>query len=254
MHLTSSCYLQIGAESIAGARPENEDRLTHFDSPFGYVFLLADGMGGHRGGEVASYIATSRFPEILDALPATLAPQAALTQAIQILNREILDEGRAGGAEVEGMGSTLAAVLVRDTPDGSLAIGAHVGDSRIYFLRGPQLFCLTRDHTMVERLIESGALTPEQAFDHPQASVLTRALGKLEKLQIDLTPWKLLKPGDVFLLCSDGLSGYATEDAIRQILLQEDPPDVTARHLIDLALEEHSKDNISVLMFRVAEA
>jgi PPM family protein phosphatase len=252
MQANASCFLQIGSESTAGARPDNQDRLTHFDSPFGYVFLLADGMGGYRGGEIASSIAISRLPEILRALPPGLPPQSALTEAIQHLNRVILDEGRAGDEALEGMGSTLAAVLVRETPDGPLAIGAHVGDSRIYFLRSRQLFCLTRDHTIVERLLESGALTPEQAADHPQAGVLTRALGKLETLPIDLTSWRLLKPGDIVLLCSDGLSGYAPEDAIREVLLQDGAPDVIAHQLVDLALQERSQDNISVLMFRVA--
>jgi protein phosphatase len=173
-------------------------------------------------------------------------------QGIQSLNRAILEAGRNGGEDVEGMGSTLAAVLVRDTPDGPLAIGAHVGDSRIYFLRGRQLFCLTKDHTIIERLVDSGALTPEQAIDHPQAGVLTRALGRSETLTIDLTSWRLLKPGDTFLLCSDGLSAYAANDLIRDALLDEEAPDVIARRLVDLALREHSQDNISILMFRVA--
>jgi serine/threonine protein phosphatase PrpC len=152
------------------------------------------------------------------------------------------------------MGSTLVVVLVRETSDGALAIGAHVGDSRIYFLRGRQLFCLTKDHTIVERLVDSGALTPEQAVDHPQAGVLTRALGRAEKLAIDLTSWKLLKPGDTFLLCSDGLSAYAPEDLIRDTLLGDDAPDILARRLIDLALLNKSQDNVSVLIFRVAAA
>ncbi|MBV8905690.1 MAG: serine/threonine-protein phosphatase, partial [Acidobacteriia bacterium] len=173
-------FLEIGSESVAGVRPDNQDRIAHFDSPFGHVFLVADGMGGHLGGGIAASLAISRLPQILGAIPASETPQTALTAAIQDLNRVIVEEGRAGG--VEGMGTTVAAVLVRDTPDGALAIGAHVGDSRIYFFRDTRLFCLTRDHTIVERLVESGVLTPEQAFDHPQAGVLTRALGRVPSL------------------------------------------------------------------------
>lgn len=252
MQATTNPVLEIGSESIAGARPDNQDGITHFDSPFGHVFLLADGMGGCAGGGTASAMAISQFPAILRAVPATQPPQTALRVAIQNLNRVILDEGRSAGGAAEGMGTTLALVLVRDTPVGALAIGAHVGDSRIYFLRGTQLFCLTRDHTIVEQLVESGALTAEQAFDHPQAGVLTRALGKLQILPVDLTSWRLLKPGDIFLLCSDGLSGYAPEEGIRQTLLRNSAPDAMARELVELALQQGSRDNISVLVFRVA--
>jgi serine/threonine protein phosphatase PrpC len=246
-------FLEIASESIAGVRPDNQDRVAHFDSPFGHVFVLADGMGGHGGGGIASFLAVSRLPEILNSIPADEPAQGALTAAIQAVNRAIFDAAEAGreGA-VAGMGTTLAAVLVRDTPDGSLAIGAHVGDSRIYFLRGAQLFCLTRDHTIVEKLVESGALTPEQAADHPQAGVLTRALGRVSTLPVDLTSWQLLKPGDLFLLCSDGLSGYAGGEGIRQTLLGGDAPEILARRLVDLAIREGSQDNISVLVFRVS--
>jgi PPM family protein phosphatase len=146
---------------------------------------------------------------------------------------------------------TVAALLVRDTPDGLLAIGAHVGDSRIYFLRGQQLFPLTQDHTVVQQLVESGVLTPEQAADHPGSGVLTRVLGRAGTLSVDLTSWILLQPGDAFLLCSDGLSGYASEAAIREVLLKEDPPEVITDQLIDLALREQSRDNISVIVLHV---
>lgn len=253
MQVESNHVLEIGSKSVAGVRPENQDRIAHFPSPFGHVFLLADGIGGYAAGGIASGLAISRLPEILRACPPTEAPQAALTSAIQHLNRVIVEEAKAGGNSTEGMGTTLALVLVRDTHDGALAIGAHVGDSRIYFLRGGQLFCLTKDHTLIEQLVESGALTPEQAVDHPQASVLTRALGRERMLPIDLTTWRLLKPGDLFLLCSDGLSGYASEDAIRETLLGDEAPGVIANRLVELALQEGSQDNISVLVFRVSE-
>jgi protein phosphatase len=247
----TNCFLDIGSASTAGVRPDNQDRLTHFGSPFGHVFLLADGMGGHSGGAIASSMAASMLPGILDSLPTSMAPQTALADSIQSLNLAILEEGRNGGDGTHRMGSTLVVVLVQDTKEGPLAIGAHVGDSRIYFLRGRQLFTLTTDHTVVEKLVESGALSHSQAIGHPQAGVLTRALGQGEPLSIDLTSWKLLKPGDTFLLCSDGLSAYVANDLIRDTLSDDVAPDLIARRLIDLALREHSQDNISVLIFRV---
>jgi PPM family protein phosphatase len=249
---TTNCFLDIGSASTAGIRPDNQDRLAHFESPFGHVFVLADGMGGYRGGAVASSIATSQLSAVLSSLPPSLAPQIALVESIQSVNRVILDQAQNGAEDVEGMGSTLVVMLVRDTPEGPLAIGAHVGDSRIYSLRGQHLFCLTKDHTIVERLVDSGALTPSQALDHPQAGVLTRALGRTETLPVDLTSWRLLKPGDTVLLCSDGLSAYASDDLIRDTLLDDEAPDIIARRLVDLALREHSRDNISVLIFRVS--
>ena len=253
MQSTTNQLLEIAAESVTGARPDNQDRIAHFDSPFGHVFVLADGMGGHGGGGIASHLAVSQLPEVLRGIPPGEPAQQALTAAIQAVNRRILEEADAGrGEAVHGMGTTVAVVLVRDTPDGSLAIGAHVGDSRIYFLRGAQLFCLTRDHTVVEKLVESGALTPEQAVDHPQAGVLTRALGRSGPLPVDLTAWQLLRPGDIFLLCSDGLSGYASGEAIRQTLSSGGAPAIMARSLVDLAIRQGSQDNISVLVFRVA--
>lgn len=245
------CALEVGQKSIAGSRPDNQDSLAHFDSPFGHVFLLADGMGGYGGGSLASSLITSRLPAFLSAIPPSTTPQSALLDAIGNVNRTILEESRAGGEAVEGMGSTLAALLVRDTPDGLLAIGAHIGDTRIYFMRSEKLFRLTRDHTLVEQLVQSGALTPDQAIDHPHASVLTRALGRDGPLSVDLTSWILLQPGDVFLLCSDGLSGFANQASIRTVLLREDPPEAIANQLIELALSEESNDNITVLFLRV---
>ena len=245
--------LEIGYRSIAGQRPENQDRVAHFDSSFGHVFLVADGMGGHRGGSRAASLATSRLPGILAALPPSIGPQAALVEAIARLNAIIIQESEAGGGEVAGMGSTLAAVLVCDTPDGSLAIGAHLGDSRIYFLRSQRMFRLTRDHTMAQSLIDSGALTPGEAANHPRANALTRVLGRPNTASIDLTSWILLQAGDIFLICSDGLSGYAADEEIRESLLPEAPPDELANRLIGLARQNQSEDNISVMILRVAQ-
>jgi serine/threonine protein phosphatase PrpC len=244
--------LQIGMASDAGVRPDNQDRIAHFPSHLGHVCVLADGMGGYEGGAVAASIAISRLPEFIAAEPSQAPPEQAIVESIGRLNQAIIDKGKENANGLQGMGSTLAVLLVRETSDGPMAIGAHIGDSRIYFLRGERLFRLTRDHTVVERLVETGVLSPEDVQRHPQAGVLTRALGCSDAVDVDLTPWRLLQPDDVFVLCSDGLSAYAEEDAIRGVLLQHHEPHAAASHLVALAFVAQSKDNISALVCRVA--
>jgi PPM family protein phosphatase len=248
---TAAHVLQIGSESLTGSRPENQDRVAHFDSAFGHVFVVADGMGGHRDGALAAVLATSRLPDVMRGLPESLPADAALLQSIELLNDLMLAHDPSAGHQQEGMGSTLAVVLVRNTADGFLAIGAHVGDSRIYFLRNGRLFCLTRDHTVVQGLVDAGQLTADEAFDHPKAGVLTAALGRPGPVGADVTPWMLLEPGDLLLLCSDGVSGYVSDAAIAEALGAPQPPSVLARQLVELALREHSADNISAIVVRV---
>jgi protein phosphatase len=149
------------------------------------------------------------------------------------------------------MGSTIVALLVYQTPDGLLAIGAHVGDSRLYFAREDRIFRLTEDHTIVQQLLKNHTLTEKQALDHPQAGVLARALGQKETVDVDLTSWMLLRPGDTFLLCSDGLSGYLDDSEIRRILVQREASATIALTLLDLAFGEGSDDNVSALVVRV---
>lgn len=242
--------LEIGSASTAGQRQQNEDRLCHFDSPFGTVFVLADGMGGYQGGALASSIAISRFPALLREQPPSADPASALRESIHQVNQAILDAHREGN---DAMGTTIVALLIRQTDSQSLALGTHVGDSRLYFQRNQGLFCLTRDHTAVQELVDRGVLTPEQAQDHPRANVLTRALGRDGLLEIDVTSWMLLKPGDTFLLCSDGLSGYAEDAAIAGILARHHPAPALAQALVDLAIRKESDDNISVLVVRIAD-
>lgn len=250
--LPTQWALEIGVASEPGVRAENQDRLTHFQSQFGHVLMLADGMGGHRGGALASSMATTRLEELLDRLPPSTTPEQALRTAIQDLSKIIFTEAEAGGEETRGMGSTVVVLLIRASHDGPMAIGAHIGDSRLYFLRAGQLQRLTRDHTVVERLIEKGVLTQEAAQRHPQAGVLTRALGVEANPEVELTSWLLAQVADRFLLCSDGLSSYVAETEIRKILDQNEPPEELARQLAALALDSGTKDNVSVLVCGIA--
>jgi serine/threonine protein phosphatase PrpC len=243
--------LEFALESATGQRADNQDSVLQFESPFGSVFLLADGMGGYQGGAVASAIATSKCQEVMQGLPPSSAADAALAEAINSANRAIFEVSNNGDKSLRRMGSTIVALLVSETEDGLLAIGAHVGDSRLYFVRDGRLFRLTEDHTMIQQLIKNSTLTEEQARDHPQANVLTRALGHKEDLQPEMTAWMLLKSGDTFLLCSDGLSGYVSDEAIRETLTHREASATLARLLLDLAFLSGSDDNVSVLVVRV---
>ena len=243
--------LEFALESAAGQRADNQDNVLQFESPFGSVFIVADGMGGYQGGALASKLAISRCEEVLMSLPESTAPDTALTEAIRAANHVVFTESRHGDKSLRKMGSTIVALLISETEDGLLAIGAHVGDSRLYFVRDDRLYRLTEDHTMIQQLIKNNTITEEQAEDHPQASVLTRALGHQAEIEVDLTSWMLLRPGDTFLLCSDGLSGYVDDEAIRAILTQREASGTLSRVLLDLAFSCGSDDNVSVMVARV---
>jgi serine/threonine protein phosphatase PrpC len=206
------------------------------------VFVLADGMGGAQSGEVASQIVVDAFSA---GLPDDGTPEERLSVVVQRANREIHERSQSE-AENAGMGTTVTAAYL----DEDAVALAHVGDSRGYLLRDGELSRLTEDHSLVEELLRDGRLTEEEAFEHPQRSVITRALGIDPIVEIDTWTYPL-RPGDVVLLCSDGLSDMLTEPQIERILI--DSPDLTtaADRLIHDANAAGGRDNITVVMFRV---
>src|SRR5687768_1726718 len=173
------------------------------------VFAVADGMGGAQAGEVASRIAAGAFEQGVDD---ETPPETQLREIAQEANREIHELAQKDSSRA-GMGTTLTSALVRG---GEVAV-AHVGDSRAYVLRDDELKRLTKDHSLVEELRRSGRLTDEQAEEHPQRSIITRALGPEPKVNVD-TMTVPAKNGDVFLLCSDGLTTMVGDEQIREIL------------------------------------
>jgi serine/threonine protein phosphatase PrpC len=169
------------------------------------LFVVADGMGGAQAGEVASALAVEEFQQ---ALPEEGSVEERLSNRIREANRRIYDRSRREH-EHAGMGTTLTAVYVDDD---DLAV-AHVGDSRAYIFRDGTLTRLTQDHSLVEELVRQGKLTEEQAAEHPQRSIITRALGI--ELDVEVDTWTYpARPGDVVLLCSDGLTSMIDEDRI----------------------------------------
>jgi PPM family protein phosphatase len=228
------------ATDVGRMRSNNEDSYLS-QAP---VAAVADGMGGHSAGEVASAIAIEELTALRDRGPwdSETAATEDLKQAILRANRRIR-EVAAGDRELDGMGTTLVALL----EDGDLVHLANVGDSRAYLLREGELSQVTVDHSLVQELVDEGRLRPEDAEHHPQRSIITRALGIDPEVEFDLFTYKL-QPGDRVLLCSDGLSDVVEPAEIRNVLLRVRDPDQAAKRLVAVANEHGGPDNITVIV------
>jgi serine/threonine protein phosphatase PrpC len=221
-------------------RRANEDSMLA-RSP---LFVVADGMGGAQAGEVASRLAIESFQHGLE--DATDA-EGSLAQYARAANLSIHQLSQAN-AEHAGMGTTLTAVYVGEE---EVAI-AHVGDSRAYCLRDGELLRLTDDHSLVDELIRQGKLTPEEAVEHPQRSVITRALGPEPEVEIDTRSYRA-RDGDVYLLCSDGLTTMVPDGSLAAILLAHPRLRDAGETLIAAANEAGGRDNITVVLLRVEQ-
>lgn len=245
--------IRAGAHSAKGLRDDNQDSMTRFHSRLGEVILVADGMGGHLGGAVASDMVAQRFRVHLDAAVDTTPSIAdALQQAAMRVNDEIHERGHSGDAAVAGMGSTLVVAVLRWSPAGQEVTVANAGDSRAYLVRDGALRQLTKDHTAAQRMVDAGLISQADARSHPQGSVLSRALGQQIGTTVETYPPLTLQPGDGLLLCSDGLSGFALDADIAAAIGSTADPNVVVRNLIDLALQKGSDDNITVQFLRLA--
>jgi protein phosphatase len=210
------------------------------------IFVVADGMGGAQAGEVASKAAADAFDVDLPEGP----PEQILREVILAANKRIHDLARADPSRA-GMGTTLTAAIVSAERE-EVAIG-HVGDSRAYRLRGRRLEQLTRDHSLVEEMRRKGQLTDAQAQDHPQRSIITRALGPEPEVEPDVQTVSAA-PGDVFLICSDGLTTMLDEERIAKLLGGASNMAAAVRALVDEANRAGGRDNITALAFRLEDA
>jgi serine/threonine protein phosphatase PrpC len=229
---------QVGRTDVGRQRSVNEDSLV-LAPPF---FAVADGMGGARAGEVASAMAADAFEGEKDSGE---APEAQLSRILREANRRIYDLAVADDSH-RGMGTTVTAAKV--TGD-EVSLG-HVGDSRAYRLRDGELEQLTRDHSLVAELERSGQITPEAAEHHPQRSIITRALGPEPDVQVD-TYTIPGRAGDLFLICSDGLTSMIADDELAAILRSAASLDDAAESLVRAANQSGGKDNITVVLFRL---
>jgi PPM family protein phosphatase len=233
------------AEQYAGTdtgrqRRANEDSLLA-RAP---LFVVADGMGGAQAGEVASRIAVESFQ---GGLQDATAPEAALAELTRQANSRIHELSHSH-AEQAGMGTTLTAVYVGER-DVSIA---HVGDSRAYRFRDGELLRLTDDHSLVDELLRQGKLTPEEAVEHPQRSVITRALGPEGVVEVDTRSYSA-RDGDVYLLCSDGLTTMVAEERLAELLGAHETLRDKGEALIAAANEAGGRDNITVVLLRLEE-
>jgi PPM family protein phosphatase len=229
-----------GVTDVGRVRDGNEDGFLDEAGRLGVV-AVADGMGGHRGGEVASATA-------LESLRAALSAGRPLRDAIVGANDAVLEKS-VSDQQLYGMGTTLTVGTLGT--DGNLVIG-HVGDSRAYLLRDGDLSQITNDHSLVEELVRGGELTPEQAESHPQRSVITRAVGIDPEIDVDEYPVQI-RAGDRLLLCSDGLTTMVRPEDIGEILTRESDPKRAAQLLVDAANEAGGEDNVTAVVVDVVE-
>ncbi len=243
-------YYTWAAETHQGHhRDHNEDRYAVFSTPIGEVFMVCDGMGGHAAGDVAATLATQQAKSLLEHASPHYDPPYWLRRALHYAHQGILEYAQ-GQYGASGMGTT--AVLLLLDPKGN-AWWAHTGDSRLYLLREGRLYPLTHDHSYVSLLVDTGHLSPEAAFGHPQSHQLLFTLGSGQGFTVvDSSSFPLqVRPGDRFLLCSDGLSGLVPDSTLAQLLAQSKPlPDIV-RALIQAALDAGGYDNITAIAVEI---
>jgi PPM family protein phosphatase len=247
---------QVAASSleIAGLtdpgqiREMNEDHWAHQTLGVGELLMVADGMGGHRAGEVASSLATAALLSSMQELNGT--PPETLPRAMQRSNFAVYQQS-ARRAESRGMGTTMTAVVV----DGNAAVVGHVGDSRAYLIRDGAITQLTRDHSWVAEKVRQGLITEAEARDHKWRNVITNALGSRPQLRLDLFGVEI-HDGDVLLLCSDGLSNMLSDAEMLRIIEEQStlPLETVSENLVKAANDLGGPDNISVVLARVRRA
>jgi PPM family protein phosphatase len=236
--------LPFGLTHAGKVRQNNEDALLVGGGEDETLFVVADGIGGFEAGEVASSLAIDVLKD--------LQPDQPFKAAIGEANRRIVAAGR-GDEKLSGMGTTVVAIRFGGKQGEPVAEVAHVGDSRAYLVRGGDMNPITEDHSLVAELVRSGDLTRDEAAEHPQKNLITRALGADEEVDVD-TAIVPIEAGDRILLCSDGLSDMVSETGISEILAEyPDDPERAARVLLSAALDAGGNDNITVVVVDVKE-
>ncbi len=235
--------VEVGARSETGyVRNENQDRMSGAEIPLGQLYIVADGMGGHKGGAMAAELTIVGLQRHIAAAPPDASGEEVIRAAFKKVNENVYQKAHSDNPETEGMGSTAVLLLISN----GVARLAHVGDSRAYLYRQDQLRQLTKDHTIVQKMVDAGMLTLEEAANHPNASVLERAVGSKPSVEVDISDELRIHNGDAILLCSDGLSGYVTDAEIQEVLRSPATVQQVTEQLVQLALDQGGEDNITV--------
>jgi protein phosphatase len=212
----------------------------------GFAYIVSDGMGGHKGGAEAAELTVRTLERHLSEIREAVTIEKTINDAFAAANASVYEAGHAGDPQTAGMGATAVVCITRK----SAALIAHVGDSRAYLHRGGQLTRLTKDHTRAQSMVDAGVLSPADAEVHPEASVLSRAIGQLATVEVDIGTWLKLKSGDEILLCTDGLSGEGDDVEILDVLRRDVSPQRLADRLVALALRRGGHDNVTVQVIR----
>jgi PPM family protein phosphatase len=237
--------LRYAARTDLGLGPKSRNEDSGYAGP--HLLVLADGMGGHAAGDVASSLIVGQLApldgESIGAEQALPALEKSVRDANFSLRRAMEDDPK-----LRGMGSTTIAML----RTGNKLAMAHIGDSRAYLLRDGKLSQITKDHSFVQQLVDEHRITPEEAEDHPQRSLVTRVMTGQVDDEPDLS-MRELRAGDRYLLCSDGLSDFVRRDIIEEILSESPNPSAAADRLIEVALRASARDNVTVVIADVVD-
>ena len=232
------------ATDVGQKRKMNQDYVFVSENPVGNLpnlFVVADGMGGHNAGDYASsHAVTSMVEEIRQ--DADFNPVKVIRHAIECVNTEILTQAQQD-EKLRGMGTTIVAATIV----GHYAYVANVGDSRLYLINDERIIQITKDHSLVEEMVRMGEISEEDARNHPDKNVITRALGATKDVAVDFFDVHL-ESGDRLLLCSDGLTNMVLDEDIEDIIVSEELLETAGKRLVEAANENGGKDNIGIVL------
>lgn len=234
----------VGLVSDVGLRRSlNEDFAYYLEKEKFRIYVVADGMGGHNAGEVASKMAAMEIVNYVDEQFCDETKEDLIIKAIENANEKIFDFSKTNET-LNGMGTTVTACLLTK----SFVHVANVGDSSCLAIKNGKIKKITKDHSLVQELVDSGSITEQEAVNHPKKNIITRALGTSSKINIDVFPISN-NEYDMYILCSDGLTNELTNEEILAVIKNESDYTDMANKLVDLAKEKGGRDNITVLLF-----
>ncbi len=238
--------ISYAVTDVGRTRAVNQDYIFSCQEPIGNLqnlFIVADGMGGHRAGDFASSYCVRKFLESAS-LSLQKNPYRIFEDAIRYANNKLLEKAK-GNPELKGMGTTIVALTIKE----NTACVANVGDSRLYHKQKDSLQQITVDHSLVQELINLGGLTPESARNHPDKNVITRAIGAIKDVEMDYFEFEITKDS-ILLMCSDGLSNMVEDPQLKEMLRYDQPIEKTVTGLVAAANENGGKDNIAVIVIK----